>query len=42
MPATDPAPLTAEDMLALYARRALSPVEVLQAVTERIASSTPR
>ena len=41
MPATDPAPLTAEDMLALYARRALSPVEVLQAVTERIAKLNP-
>ena len=37
MPATDPALLSAEDMLAFYSRRALSPVEVLQAVTERVA-----
>ena len=42
MPATDPALLSAEDMLALYARRALSPVEVLQAVTERVARLNPR
>ncbi len=42
MPATDAALLTAEDMLALYARRALSPVEVLQAVTERIARLNPQ
>ena len=41
MPGTDAALLTAEDMLALYARRALSPVEVLQAVTERIARLNP-
>ena len=41
MAATDPALLTAEDMLALYARRALSPVEVLQAVTQRIARLNP-
>jgi aspartyl-tRNA(Asn)/glutamyl-tRNA(Gln) amidotransferase subunit A len=41
MAAADPALLTAEDMLALYARRALSPVEVLQAVTERIAKFNP-
>ena len=33
--------LTAEDMLSLYARRALSPVEVLQAVTERVARLNP-
>lgn len=39
--AMDPALLTAEEMLALYARRALSPVEVLQAVTERIARLNP-
>ena len=37
----DPALLTAEEMLALYARRDLSPVEVLQAVTERIARLNP-
>jgi aspartyl-tRNA(Asn)/glutamyl-tRNA(Gln) amidotransferase subunit A len=42
MQATDAALLTAEEMLALYARRALSPVEVLQAVTERIARLNPR
>jgi aspartyl-tRNA(Asn)/glutamyl-tRNA(Gln) amidotransferase subunit A len=41
MPATDPALLSAEEMLALYARRALSPVEVLQAVTERVARLNP-
>src|SRR5208337_4088710 len=41
MPGTDAALLTAEDMLALYASRALSPVEVLQAVTERIARLNP-
>ena len=41
MPATDAAVLTAEDMLSLYASRALSPVEVLQAVTERIARLNP-
>ncbi len=36
MPATDAALLPAEAMLARYARRSLSPVEVLQAVIERI------
>jgi aspartyl-tRNA(Asn)/glutamyl-tRNA(Gln) amidotransferase subunit A len=41
MPGTDAATLTAEEMLALYASRALSPVEVLQAVTERIARLNP-
>jgi aspartyl-tRNA(Asn)/glutamyl-tRNA(Gln) amidotransferase subunit A len=41
MPGTDAALLTAEEMLALYATRALSPVEVLQAVTERIARLNP-
>jgi aspartyl-tRNA(Asn)/glutamyl-tRNA(Gln) amidotransferase subunit A len=41
MPGTDAALLTAEDMLALYASRALSPVEVLQAVTERIGRLNP-
>ena len=42
-PCQEPTPLclTAEDMLALYARRMLSPVEVLQAVTERIARLNP-
>ena len=37
MSANDPALMTAEEMLGAYARRALSPVEVLQAVTERVA-----
>jgi aspartyl-tRNA(Asn)/glutamyl-tRNA(Gln) amidotransferase subunit A len=41
MPGTNAALLTAEEMLALYASRALSPVEVLQAVTERIARLNP-
>ncbi|WP_135468119.1 amidase [Crenalkalicoccus roseus] len=38
---TDPALMPAETLLALYARRALSPVEALQAVTERIARLNP-
>lgn len=38
---TDPALMTAEALLALYARRALSPVEALQAVTERVARLNP-
>ena len=42
MPNTDIALLSAEEMLALYARQALSPVEVLQAVTERIEQQNPR
>src|SRR5690242_15574881 len=37
----DPALLNAEDMLAAYARGQLSPVEVLQAVTERVARLNP-
>jgi aspartyl-tRNA(Asn)/glutamyl-tRNA(Gln) amidotransferase subunit A len=37
MSTTDPTTMSAEDLLALYSRRALSPVEVLQAVTERVA-----
>jgi len=41
MPGTDPALLTAEEMLALYGRRLLTPVDVLQAVTERIARLNP-
>src|ERR1700733_12504585 len=32
----DPALLTAEDMLAAFARRQLTPVDVLQAITERV------
>jgi aspartyl-tRNA(Asn)/glutamyl-tRNA(Gln) amidotransferase subunit A len=42
MPSTDAALLSAEEMLALYDRQALSPVEVLQAVTERVARLNPR
>lgn len=38
---TDPALLSAEELLALYARRALSPVETLKAVTERVARYNP-
>jgi aspartyl-tRNA(Asn)/glutamyl-tRNA(Gln) amidotransferase subunit A len=38
---TDPALMTAEQLLALYARRALSPVEALKAVTERVARYNP-
>ncbi len=41
MPATDPALMTAEDLLGHYARRSLSPVEALQAVTERVARLNP-
>ncbi len=36
-PATNPALMTAEELLGHYARQSLSPVEVLQAVTERVA-----
>ncbi len=38
---SDVACLSAEEMLALYARQALSPVEVLQAITERVARLNP-
>lgn len=41
MTETDPARMSAETLLALYARRALSPVEALQAVMERIARHNP-
>ena len=41
MTPTDPASMSAEELLAHYARRALSPTEVLQAVTERIARLNP-
>ena len=37
----DPALLSAEDMVSLYASRRLSPVDVLQAVTERVARLNP-
>ena len=37
----DPATMSAEDLLAHYARGSLSPVEALQAVTERIARHNP-
>jgi aspartyl-tRNA(Asn)/glutamyl-tRNA(Gln) amidotransferase subunit A len=39
--ATDPALMSAETLLGLYARRALSPVEVLKAVLERVALTIP-
>jgi aspartyl-tRNA(Asn)/glutamyl-tRNA(Gln) amidotransferase subunit A len=41
MSATDPALMSAEEMLGHYARKSLSPVEVLQAVTERVARLNP-
>ena len=41
MSTTDPALMTAEDLLALYATRRLSPVEALKAVTERVARMNP-
>jgi len=41
MTATDPALLSAEDLLSLYAARELSPVEALQAITQRIARLNP-
>ena len=39
---TDPALLSAEELLSLYARRALSPIEALQAVSERVMRLNPR
>ena len=41
MPPTDPALLSAEAMLDAFARRTLSPVEVLKAVMERVARFNP-
>lgn len=41
MSQTDPALMSAETLLARYARRALSPVEALQAVLERVARLNP-
>ncbi len=41
MTPTDPTSLSAEELLVAYARRALGPVEVLQAVTERLARTNP-
>jgi aspartyl-tRNA(Asn)/glutamyl-tRNA(Gln) amidotransferase subunit A len=41
MPNTGPALLSAEDMLAAFSRRQLTPVDVLQAVTERVARLNP-
>ena len=38
---SDPTQMTAEELLAAYARTALSPVEVLQSVTERVARLNP-
>ena len=39
---TDPALLSAEELLSLYARRALSPIEALRAVSERVMRLNPR
>ncbi len=41
MPDVDPALLSATDMLTAFARRQLTPVDVLQAVTERVARLNP-
>jgi aspartyl-tRNA(Asn)/glutamyl-tRNA(Gln) amidotransferase subunit A len=41
MTPTDPALMSAEELLANYARRTLSPTEALQATTERIARLNP-
>ena len=41
MPQTEPALLSAEAMLSAYGRGLLTPVEVLQAVTERVARLNP-
>lgn len=41
MTPTDPALMSAETLLGLYARRALSPVEALQAVLQRVALYNP-
>jgi aspartyl-tRNA(Asn)/glutamyl-tRNA(Gln) amidotransferase subunit A len=41
MPDNDPALYTAEDMLAAFSRRQLTPIDVLQAVTERVARLNP-
>jgi aspartyl-tRNA(Asn)/glutamyl-tRNA(Gln) amidotransferase subunit A len=41
MPEADPALLSAEDMLAAFSRRQLTPVDVLQAVTQRVARLNP-
>jgi len=41
MSATDPTQMSAEELLGHYARRSLSPVEALQAVTERVARHNP-
>ncbi|MGG5818137.1 amidase [Falsiroseomonas sp. HW251] len=41
MTETDPALMSAEDLLGLYARRALSPIEALKAVLERVARYNP-
>jgi aspartyl-tRNA(Asn)/glutamyl-tRNA(Gln) amidotransferase subunit A len=41
MSATDPALMTAEELLGHYARRSLSPVEALAAVTERVTRLNP-
>jgi aspartyl-tRNA(Asn)/glutamyl-tRNA(Gln) amidotransferase subunit A len=40
-PKTDPALMSAEELLAAYAAKTLSPLEALQAVTERISRDNP-
>jgi aspartyl-tRNA(Asn)/glutamyl-tRNA(Gln) amidotransferase subunit A len=42
MSVTDPALMPAEELLVHYARRTLSPIEVLQAVTARVARLNPQ
>jgi aspartyl-tRNA(Asn)/glutamyl-tRNA(Gln) amidotransferase subunit A len=41
MPGTDPALLSAEEMLSEFSRLRLTPVDVLQAITERVARLNP-
>lgn len=41
MPDIDPALLSAEDMVGAFARQQLTPVDVLQAITERVARLNP-
>jgi aspartyl-tRNA(Asn)/glutamyl-tRNA(Gln) amidotransferase subunit A len=41
MPDFDPALLSAEDMVGYFARRQITPVDVLQAITERVARLNP-
>jgi len=41
MPDLDPALLTAESMLGAFQRQQLTPIDVLQAITERVARLNP-